>query len=115
MTSNEMVKKIARFLSEKKAKDIMAREIRELTTIGDYFVIASGGSDTQVKALSDAVEEGLSALGEEPRRIEGYQSGMWIVLDYYDVIVHIFHEQAREFYGLERLWADAPRVELAPG
>ena len=78
-------------------------------------VIASGGSDTQVKALSDAVEEGLSALGEEPRRIEGYQSGMWIVLDYYDVIVHIFHEQAREFYGLERLWADAPRVELAPG
>ena len=109
MTSNEMVKKIARFLSEKKAKDIMALEIRE------YFVIASGGSDTQVKALSDAVEEGLSALGEEPRRIEGYQSGMWIVLDYYDVIVHIFHEQAREFYGLERLWADAPRVELAPG
>ncbi|MFR1109546.1 MAG: RsfS/YbeB/iojap family protein [Anaerotruncus colihominis] len=65
MTSNEMVKKIARFLSEKKAKDIMALEIRELTTIGDYFVIASGGSDTQVKALSDAVEEGLSALGEE--------------------------------------------------
>ena len=62
MTSNEMVKKIARFLSEKKAKDIMALEIRELTTIGDYFVIASGGSDTQVKALSDAVEEGLSAL-----------------------------------------------------
>lgn len=115
MTSNEMVKKIARFLSEKKAKDIIALEIRELTTIGDYFVIASGGSDTQVKALSDAVEEGLSALGEEPRRIEGYQSGMWIVLDYYDVIVHIFHEQAREFYGLERLWADAPRVELAPG
>ena len=109
MTSNEMVKKIARFLSEKKAKDIMALEIRELTTIGDYFVIASGGSDTQVKALSDAVEEGLSALGED------YQSGMWIVLDYYDVIVHIFHEQAREFYGLERLWADAPRVELAPG
>ena len=69
----------------------------------------------ELRAYARGLEEGLSALGEEPRRIEGYQSGMWIVLDYYDVIVHIFHEQAREFYGLERLWADAPRVELAPG
>lgn len=112
MTSIGMVEKIVEILNSKKAKDITAIEIRELTTIGDYFVIASGGSNAQVKALSDAVEEGLSALGFEPRKIEGYQSAMWIVLDYYDVIVHIFYEKTREFYALERLWADAPKVAL---
>ena len=89
MTSIEMAKEAARLLSEKKGTDITAIEIRDLTTIGDYFVIASGGSNAQVKALSDAVEEGLSKQGFEPRRIEGYQSAMWVVLDYYDVIVHI--------------------------
>ena len=112
MTSIGMVEKIVEILNSKKAKDITAIEIRELTTIGDYFVIASGGSNAQVKALSDAVEEGLSALGFEPRKIEGYQSAMWIVLDCYDVIVHIFYEKTREFYALERLWADAPKVAL---
>ena len=64
------------------------------------------------KAVGALVEEGLSALGFEPRKIEGYQSAMWIVLDYYDVIVHIFYEKTREFYALERLWADAPKVAL---
>ena len=112
MTSIEMAKEAARLLSEKKGTDITAIEIRDLTTIGDYFVIASGGSNAQVKALSDAVEEGLSKQGFEPRRIEGYQSAMWVVLAYYDVIVHIFYAKTREFYSLERLWADAPRVAL---
>lgn len=112
MTSIQMVEKIAEILDSKKAKDITALEIKDLTTIGDYFVIASGSSNAQVKALSDAVEEGLSALGFEPRKIEGYPSAMWIVLDYYDVIVHLFYEQTREFYALERLWADAPKVAL---
>lgn len=112
MTSLELAKKIAQLLSDKKATDIKAIEIKDLTTLGDYFVIASGSSNTQVKALSDTVEESLSAMGLEPRRIEGYQSAMWIVLDYSDVIVHVFYEQTREFYALERLWADAPRLEL---
>ncbi|MCI8648752.1 MAG: ribosome silencing factor [Anaerotruncus sp.] len=112
MTSIELANKIAQLLDSKKATDIMAIEIKDLTTIGDYFVIASSGSTTQTRALSDAVEEGLSALGLEPNRIEGYQAGMWVVLDYSDVIVHIFYEQTREFYALERLWADAPRVQL---
>ena len=87
-------------------------EIKDLTTIGDYFVIASAGSTTQVKALADEEEEQLSKLGYEPRRREGYQSAQWILLDYYDVIVHIFYKETREFYSLERLWADAPRVNL---
>ena len=112
MTSFEMVQTIAKLLDSKKAVDLIALDIRDLTTIGDYFVIASGTSNAQVKALSDEVEEGLSKLGFEPRRIEGYQSAVWIVLDYYDVIVHIFLDQTREFYSLERLWADAPRVPL---
>lgn len=110
MTSLELTKEIVKLLDGKKAADITAIEIRDLTTLGDYFVIASGSSNTQVRALSDTVEEGLSALGAEPRRIEGYQTAMWVVLDYGEVIVHIFHEQTREFYALERLWADAPRI-----
>ena len=112
MTSYEMVLKVAKLLDDKKAVDIKALEIKDLTTIGYYLVIASGTSNIQVKALADEVEEGLSKLGYEPRRIEGYQSAMWVVLDYYDVIVHIFYEQTREFYSLERLWADAPTIQL---
>lgn len=110
MTSLELTKEIAKLLDSKKAADIAAIEIRDLTTLGDYFVIASGGSNTQVRALCDAVEDGLSKLGIEPRKIEGYQTAMWVVLDYSEVIVHIFHEQTRDFYALERLWADAPRI-----
>ncbi len=108
----ELVHIVAKLLNSKKAENVVALEIKDLTTIGDYFVIASGASTTQVKAMSDAVEEGLSALGLEPRRIEGYQSAAWIVLDYYEVIIHLFQEQSRQFYSLERLWADAPRVLL---
>ena len=112
LTSIEMVHAIAKLLNGKKAQDVTALEIKDLTTIGDYFVVASGSSPIQVKAMSDAVEEGLSALGLEPRRIEGYQSAAWIVLDYYEVIVHLFQGQTPQFYALERLWADAPRVPL---
>lgn len=113
MTALEMVQTAVKLLDAKKAKDVVALEISKLTTLGDYFVIASGSSPTQVKTMSDAVEEGLSALGLEPRRIEGYQGGAWIVLDYYEVIIHLFLDEQREFYGLERLWADAPRVQLS--
>lgn len=110
MTALELTKEIAKLLDSKKASKITAIEIKDLTTLGDYFVVASGNSNTQVKALSDTVEEGLSKLGVEPRRIEGYQSAVWVVLDYGEVIVHLFQEQTRDFYALERLWADAPRV-----
>lgn len=112
LTAIEKVHAVASMLNNKKAKDITAIEIKDLTTLGDYFVIASGSSNTQVKALCDAVEEGMTALGLEPLRKEGYQSAMWVVLDYTDVIVHIFYEKARDFYSLERLWADAPKIEL---
>lgn len=113
MTSLEMTKKIASILDEKKARDIEAIYVEGVTSIADYFVIASGTSTTQVKSLSDEVEERLSALGIEPKRVEGYLSASWIVLDYYDVIVHIFCGETREFYSLERLWSDGEKLDLS--
>ena len=112
MTALELAKKVAGLLDAKKAKDVEAIEIKGLTTIGDYFVVASGSSASQTKALADEVEEKLSELGYEPKRVEGYQSAAWILLDYSDIIVHVFLQEAREFYSLDRLWADAPRVDL---
>ncbi len=112
MTSLETAKAAVKALDSKKGMDIALLNIGGITTIGDYFVVASGSSTTQVKALADEVDEQLSKLGLQPKRLEGYQSANWILLDYYEVIVHIFLQETREFYSLERLWADAPRVDL---
>jgi len=98
--------------SSKQAVDITAMKISDLTTMGDYFVVASGNSNAQVKALAEEVENQLSRLGIEPKKVEGGQSALWILMDYYDVIVHIFYKETREFYSIERLWADAPRVDI---
>lgn len=113
MTALEKAKKIASILDDKKAVDIAVVDIGKLTTLGDYFVIASGTSNTQVKALVDEVDKQFGSMGVEPLRIEGYQTSMWILMDYGDVIVHVFYQETREFYGLERLWGDAPRVDIS--
>lgn len=113
MTSLEMTRKIASILDEKKAQGIEAIHVEGVTSIADYFVIASGTSTTQVKSLSDDLEEQLSVVGVEPKRVDGYLSASWIVLDYYDVIVHIFCGETREFYSLERLWSDGGKVDLS--
>lgn len=114
MNGLELTKEIVKVLDDKKGEQIKALHVQELTTIGDYFVIASGNNELQVKALSDAVEEHLSkTFGVEPKRIEGYQSASWILLDYYDILVHIFTKETREFYSLERLWSDAPQLDLS--
>lgn len=112
MTSLELAKKIAGILDKKKAVDLSVLDIGSLSTLGDYFVIASGTSTIQVKALADEVDKQLGDMGMEPKRIEGYQSATWILMDYYDVMVHIFFQETREFYSLERLWGDAPRIDL---
>ena len=112
MTALETAKVAVKALDSKKGADIALMNIGGITTIGDYFVVASGSSTTQVKALADEVDEQLSKLGIEPKRVEGYQSANWILLDYYEVIVHIFLQETREFYSLERLWSDAPQVDL---
>ncbi|WP_195282067.1 ribosome silencing factor [Harryflintia acetispora] len=113
MTSLELGREAARLLDQKKARDIRMLEIKNISTLGDYFVVASGTSTTQVKAMADEVEFQLKEKGIYPKRVEGYQSAAWIVLDYYDVIIHVFCEETRQFYSLERLWTDAPQVDLS--
>lgn len=101
----ERAKEIAGVLYEKGAEQIRIIDIAEMTIVADCFVICSGRSNVQVKALCDAVEEKMGEKGLFPTRIEGYRPGRWIVLDYLDVLVHIFHEEERRFYDIERLWS----------
>lgn len=112
MTSYEQVRLIVKLLDNKKATDIDVLEIGGLTSLGDYFVIASGASSTQVKTLCQEVEDKLAQQGIEPRRVEGENSAAWILMDYGDIIVHIFHRDTRGFYCLERLWADAGKLDV---
>jgi ribosome-associated protein len=105
MTSKEKTQLICKLLSEKKGSQIVYIDVAEKTSLCDYFVICSGRSTTQVKSLGENLEEKLSKeYGEEPRRREGLREGRWAVLDYADVIVHIFNDEERDFYHLERLW-----------
>ena len=101
-----------RFALEKKAYDLVAMEVGEITSLADYFVICSGRSDTQVQAIAQSIEENLARMGRRPISREGYTLGQWALLDYADVVVHIFFQPVREFYNLERLWAHAPRLSL---
>ncbi len=107
MTSKALAKKIALSALEKKAEDIVIMDLRKVTTMADYFVVCSADSDTQVKAIATSVREGASEVGETVWKNEGYNDASWILLDYVNVVVHIFHKQTREFYALEKLWGDA--------
>ncbi len=108
-----LVKEIAKVLDEKKAMDIVAIKTEEVTIVSDYFVIASGTSNTHVKALADDVEyEIKQRLGIDPEHIEGRATG-WILIDYGTVIVHVFQHEDRNYYNLERLWADASVIDLS--
>ena len=113
MTPKEMALIAAKALDEKKGGDIAAIEITEQTTLADYFVIATGSSNTQINALCGAVEKAMKEqAGEDPLRREGYRDGTWVLLDYGCVVVHVFSAEAREFYSLERLWKDCPQIAL---
>jgi ribosome-associated protein len=96
----------------KKAGNIVGLNVHDLSSIADHFLICSGTSDRQVKAIADAIEEELEQRGEKPLAIEGYQKGSWVLIDCADLIVHIFDEETRRFYDLERLWGRAERLEL---
>lgn len=111
MTTLDKAKKVAQLIDNKKGEDVRVLHIGTLTTIGDYFVVATGNSTTQVKSFADEVDEKMSAAGLEPKRIEGYNTASWILMDYDDVIVHLFLRETREFYALERLWGDAPEID----
>ena len=103
---------MSRFALEKKSYDLVLIDVREATSIADYFVICSGRSDRQVQTIAQGIEENLAKLGIKPISIEGLGRGQWVLMDFSDVIVHIFYQPIREFYDLETLWAQALRVEL---
>jgi ribosome-associated protein len=100
--------------AEKKAINTVVLDLREIASFTDYFVIASGGNERQVQAISDAVVETLKQAGSPVIRVEGYKTAEWILLDYGDFVMHIFGDKARTFYDLERLWRESRRVELPP-
>ena len=103
----------ARAASDKKAEDIVAIDVAELLVVTDYFVICTGRNDRQVRTIADEVEEQMRVLGgAKPIGREGVAEGRWVLLDFGDLVVHVFQPEEREFYRLERLWGDAPRVEL---
>ena len=113
MTPKELAIIAAKALDEKKGKEISAIEITDLTTLADFFVIATGTSNTQINALCDAVEKALKEqAGEDPLRREGHRDGTWVLLDYGCLAVHVFSQEAREFYSLERLWSDGKVLDL---
>lgn len=114
MTPKELAIIAAKALDDKKGKEIAAIEVAEQTTLADYFVIATGSSNTQINALSGSVEKAMKEQAEElPLRREGYRDGTWVLLDYGSVVVHVFSPEAREFYGLERLWHDGKPLDLS--
>ena len=109
--SKETAKLAVHALEEKKAKDIRIIDISDVTVLADYFIIASGNNRNQVQAMADEVEEALYKAGMEPKQVEGYQTANWILLDYQDIIIHIFDEENRLFYDLERIWRDGVLVD----
>jgi len=113
LTPNEIASTIVSALDSKKAQDIKLLKIREITVIADYFVICTATSTTQLKTLSDEVEKVMKEKGEMSLRREGHRNGGWVLIDFGCVIVHLFLEEAREFYTLERLWGDAEDVDIS--
>ncbi|MBR6350541.1 MAG: ribosome silencing factor [Lachnospiraceae bacterium] len=111
MTSKEIAKKAYDYLDEKKAVDIRIIDISKISIIADYFIIAGGTNVRQVKALADNVEEKLAKEEVVPKHIEGYSNAGWILMDYGDVIIHIFNQEDRLFYDLERIWTDGQVIE----
>ena len=112
-TSQILARLAARLTLTKRAEDVMILDLRKLDGVCDFFVLATGHSEVQVKAIADAVEDGLRADGERPWHTEGYEARRWILLDYVDVVVHVFHARAREYYLLDKLWGDAGRELVA--
>lgn len=105
--STEMANRAIELLKDKKAKDIKLMDIHEISTIADYFIIATGTSTTQVQAMSDELDEKMDLAGYKIHHKEGFRNGRWILLDYGNIIIHLFHDEERKFYNLERLWGDA--------
>jgi ribosome-associated protein len=112
LTSLAIARIAGQLALSKKGFDVKILKLRNLTSICDYFVIVSGDVSVHVNAIAEAIDEGLLERGIKPWHREGFKGGKWILLDYVDVVIHIFQKQAREFYALEKLWGDAPVEEM---
>lgn len=110
--SKEMTTLAIKALEDKKGNDIRVIDIQDVSIIADYFIIASGSNRNQVQTMADNVEEVLGRAGYEPRQLEGYGTATWILMDYNDIIVHIFSEEDRLFYDLERIWRDGKNIDI---
>lgn len=111
--TQSLARAAARLTLTKRAEEVMILDLRELDGVCDFFVLATGSSEVQVRAIADAVDEGLRAEGMKPWHVEGYEARRWILLDYVDFVVHVFHAKAREYYLLDKLWGDARRELVA--
>ena len=108
----DLLRRAAGAALSKKASDLVALDLRDLEGVSDYFLICSAASDVQVKAVAEAVEEKLREAGERPWHVEGLEGRRWVLLDYVQMVVHVFHEKTRDYYMLDRLWGDARSVDL---
>ena len=113
MAQEELIASAVKILDGKKAEDIRVIKIGDLTILADYFIIADGTSSTQTKALADEVEFRLKQQGREPKQVQGNNGSNWIILDYSDVVIHIFYKETRDFYNLERLWSDGEDIDIS--
>jgi len=114
LTSRELAERIAVLSLDKKALKVIVLDLHQLTPVTDYFVICSGESELQVKAIVDHIEETLRTENNlKPWHVEGYGNLRWVLMDYVDVVAHVFRPEVRDYYGLERLWGDAPRMEVS--
>ena len=112
MEIKEIVKKIYNIIDEKKGEDIKVIDISGVSTVADYFIIASGNNVNQVQAISEEIDEVLGREGITPKAIEGHRNATWVLLDYRDIVVHIFLKEDRSFYDLERIWRDGKEIEM---
>ena len=112
LTNREKAQVVAEASLERAAEEVVALDLRKAASFADVFVICTGRSDRQVRSIADAIEEAVVKRGERPLGIEGYDEGRWVLMDLADVIVHVFQQEVRRRYDLERLWSDAPKLDL---
>ena len=108
-SSQSLIEEIINLAFEKKAKNLISLDLRGFSSLTDYFIICHGKSEPQVKAIVDNIRKGTSF---KPRHLEGYENKKWVLLDYFDIIVHVFDENERDYYSIEQIWADAPKNEF---
>ncbi len=110
--SRTMAKIACHALNEKKAEELRVIDIKEISPLADYFIIATGSNTNQIQAMVDAVDEEMAKIGHFPKQIEGNRNSTWVLMDYSDIIVHIFSKEDRLFYDLEKIWTDGKKIEV---